>query len=79
MPNFRQYFVDFSSTIRVLKNLRSAFKQARKWLHIDTSVYFHKQILGGATFSNRGFFANFSHFFETKHPHISKDTQPSNK
>ena len=43
----RQYFADISSTNRVLENLRSASKQARIGLHIDTNDHFHRQIFGG--------------------------------
>ena len=45
--DFRQYFVDISSTKEVWKNLRSAFQRARRELHIDTSYYFHGGRVGG--------------------------------
>ena len=49
--DFRQYFVDISSTKEVWKNLLSAFQRARRELHIDTSYYFQGGRVGESKFS----------------------------
>ena len=65
--DFRQYFVDISSTKEVWKNLLIASQRARKELDIDTSYYFQGGRVGGIKIFVINNNANFGQYFPNIH------------
>ena len=67
MPDFRQYFLDISSTNQSWKKIKNAFKRTRKELHNDTTELFHRRIWNILTKNNQNFAVFCRYLFKKSH------------